>query len=637
MAKVVRIVPPVPQADRGTFCRISTDGPGERVLYCNGSNVIWRSLAPLLDSKGGEKPEDIFCWKGHARKTTCAAMTPNSQWVVSGDIGGAIRVWGAKGEHVQKNEYKLWDGVVKDVGWSADSTRIVAAGDGKETRAVALIWDTGSKTGDVGGHTKVVNSVSIRSQRPFRVVSGGDDMGVNFHAGPPFKYTKGHTAHSNFVNCVRFSPDGAWALSAGSDSKLCLYEGKEGELVTEFAKPDGISGSLWDAAWSPDSAYVATAGGDRKLRIWGREAGNQVAEALVGSGALDDMQVGVAWPAAGRIVSVCLDGRLLLWDVGAGGVVSLAAAVDGTQGPITCLAWDGASDALVHGGSEGALAVTGPERYPLRVKFGKGVQHVVAHSSARSGEGVAWVFALDNCARRVVPATGEVLGDPLEIKEFVVGAAWLDVQETKLAVVTGERNLLCLGEDGVTWTKKGLVPRRPTAFACLPGAAGARLAVALEKPEGSVGGVESSQFEVHLFGANAASADSVAPQAVLEGHNGEVCALKFSHSGEFLASGDAKNKILVWGLNGEGAPKVVISDWALHTARVTCLDWLPDGKRLVSGSLDRYIYVWDTGAPSKRVTITEAHKGGVTAVAACGEGRFASVGHDGFLLVHQVE
>ena len=31
---------------------------------------------------------------------------------------------------------------------------LVASGDGKEVRAVAMIWDTGSKTGEVTGHTK---------------------------------------------------------------------------------------------------------------------------------------------------------------------------------------------------------------------------------------------------------------------------------------------------------------------------------------------------------------------------------------------------------------------------------------------------------------------------------------------------
>lgn len=35
---------------------------GERLLYGSGSNVIWRPVASLTE--GGEKAEEIFCWRG---------------------------------------------------------------------------------------------------------------------------------------------------------------------------------------------------------------------------------------------------------------------------------------------------------------------------------------------------------------------------------------------------------------------------------------------------------------------------------------------------------------------------------------------------------------------------------------------
>lgn len=91
-------------------------------------------------------------------------------------------------------------------------------------------------------HRPQVNSISFRSQRPFKVVTGGEDMQVAFHQGPPFKFVRSHATHTNFVNCVRFSPDGAWFVSAGSDSKLCLFEGKEGDFLKEFEKVKGLTG-----------------------------------------------------------------------------------------------------------------------------------------------------------------------------------------------------------------------------------------------------------------------------------------------------------------------------------------------------------------------------------------------------------
>lgn len=41
----------------------------------------------------------------------------------------------------------------------SDGLGLVACGDGKEVRAVAMIWDTGSKTGEVTGHTKQAETV----------------------------------------------------------------------------------------------------------------------------------------------------------------------------------------------------------------------------------------------------------------------------------------------------------------------------------------------------------------------------------------------------------------------------------------------------------------------------------------------
>ncbi|CAE7227707.1 AIP1-1 [Symbiodinium natans] len=623
MAQTLRVIPPLPTTERGTSCSITCDKAGELLLYCSGSNVIWRPVSAM--AAGTEKPEEVFCWRGHVKNTTCAAMSPNGQWVASGDVTGAVRVWGAKGDHAQKNEYRLWDGVVKDVAWSDDNGRLVAAGDGKEVRAAAMIWDTGSKTGEVSGHTKQVNSIAFRSQRPFRVVTGGEDMQVIFHQGPPFKFARSYTNHSNFVNSVRYSPDGAWFASAGSDSKLCLYEGKEGEFLKEFAKPEGVSGSFWAMAWSPDSSQIVTAGGDKKLRIWDREAAAQVAEASVGTG-LGDMQVGVSWASSTRVVSVCLDGRLLLWDVATG--LSLAGTVNGTQGPLNCLACDKKLKCLVYGGTEGSVAIAPASGPTIQASIGKGIQHVLGHSDSFAGKPEAWIISLDDCIRKIGLESGEVSA-PVEVKEFMVGAGWLDAGESKLIVATGKRNFHCVS-DSILWSKAEAVKRRPTAFASL---AGKKVAVALEQPEGQTGGMSSAQYDIQLLDIADETADGLVEKAVLQRHLAEVCALRFSPTGEHLASSDAAHKIVVWGLMDE-VPVAKISDWNFHTARVGSLDWLEGGQKLVSGSLDRHLFVWDIRDPASKVQIKDTHKGGVTAVAAVSDSSFASAGHDGFVLLH---
>lgn len=628
-AKLVRNVPPLPQTERGAFTFISTDAPGDRLIYSHSNDVFFRPLAGLV--AGEEKPEDIFCWRQHVRKVSCVSMSPNLNWVVSGDVEGKIKIWGAKGDNCQKNEFKLWDGIVKEAHWSGDNTRIVAAGDGKEVRAVAMIADTGSKTGVVGGHGKQVNSIAFKNQRPFRIVTGAEDNSVIFHEGPPFKSLQLHDQiHDNFVNCVRYAPDGNWVVSAGSDAKLFLYEGKAGAVEGEFEKPDGITGSLWRVEWSPDSTKVVTAGGDRKLRVWDREARKQTSEVKVGAGALEDMQIGLAWAHAKRIVSICLDARILIWDVADDGSLALAATVDGTQGPLTALACDAATGTTIRGGFDGHVLADAPDGKTKKAKIGKSIGHILGHSSAYSGPAEAWVFALDETARRV-SLEDSTQSESIAIGELPVGVAWMDAEETKAIVLTSKKALVCIGTGGIEWRKENVVERTPTAFSYCVG--GKALAVGIEKTEGVVAGVEQKNFDVAWFDVSGVpSPDTVVFNKVVSHHSREVSTLKFMPGGDILASGDAGGKISIW----DASKFEVLHDFSNHTARVNSLDWLPGTRRVVSCSLDGKINVWDLEAKGKIAVMDAAHRAGATAVAAIGESSFASVGQDGFLSIWQL-
>ncbi len=84
----------------------------------------------------------------------------------------------------------------------------------------AFLFDTASSAGEIGGHSKQINSVSIRSERPFRAVTASDDFTVNFYSGVPFKFVKSINDHTRFVQCVRYSPKGDHFVSAAMDQKV---------------------------------------------------------------------------------------------------------------------------------------------------------------------------------------------------------------------------------------------------------------------------------------------------------------------------------------------------------------------------------------------------------------------------------
>ena len=203
---------------------------------------------------------------------------------------------------------------------------------------------------------------------------------------------------------------------------------------------------------------------------------------------------GITWASAARIISVTLDGRLICWD----GALKMEGVVDGIQGPLNCLGSD-ATGNLIYGGTQGTVAVTPPSGPTVKATVGKGIQHVITHSKGYSGAPEACVISLDDCIRRLDLTSG-ALSAPVEVKEFVVGAGWLDVSETMLFMVTGKRSFLCASDKEILWSKPAATERRATSMAVIPGSPG-KLAVALEQPGGYVGGVASNEFDILYFEA----------------------------------------------------------------------------------------------------------------------------------------
>jgi WD40 repeat protein len=101
--------------------------------------------------------------------------------------------------------------------------------------------ESGTSCGEISGHAKPINAVSIRHQRPFRAISGSDDNSVVLHTAVPFKYDKIISSHTRFVRDVAYSPNGEVFVSCGSDGKLLVYEGKGGEVKGEVDRTGATS------------------------------------------------------------------------------------------------------------------------------------------------------------------------------------------------------------------------------------------------------------------------------------------------------------------------------------------------------------------------------------------------------------
>jgi WD40 repeat protein len=180
-----------------------------------------------------------------------------------------VRVWAwTIPEHTLKFECAALGGEVEDLAWDSESKRILATGGG-QTKAKVFAWDTGSNLAEIVPHTKKVITGDIKSTRPFRVAFGGEDFNVSFYSGgPPFKYTHGLKEHSNFVNCLRYAPDGSRFVSVSSDKTGVVYDGEAGTVVGKLDPAGMHAGSVYSCSWSPDSKLLATSGADKTVKLW---------------------------------------------------------------------------------------------------------------------------------------------------------------------------------------------------------------------------------------------------------------------------------------------------------------------------------------------------------------------------------
>ncbi|KIO10659.1 hypothetical protein M404DRAFT_72953, partial [Pisolithus tinctorius Marx 270] len=108
--------------------------------------------------------------------------------------------------------------------------------------------------------------------------------------------------------------------------------------------------------------------------------------------------------------------------------------------------------------------------------------------------------------------------------------------------------------------------------------------------------------------------DWPAVQLALHGHTDDVTSVAFSPDGNRIVSGSSDKTVRVWDAksgNQIGSPLKGHTDHG-HTSNVTSVAFSPDGNRIVSGSEDKTLRVWDAksgdqiGSPLKGHT-QDAH------------------------------
>ncbi|KAH7925452.1 WD40 repeat-like protein, partial [Leucogyrophana mollusca] len=592
--KKVALYPSNPNTARGVATKLSASKG--KIVYANGKAIIIRDLTNASASS-------VF--SGHAQNTTVARISPSGYYCASADITGAVKVWDTVGEdQIIKGEYKVISGRINDLAWDGESKRIIAVGDGREKFGHAFMMDTGTSSGEIAGHSKVINAVSVRHQRPFRAATAGDDAQIVFHQGAPYKYDKTIKTHTKFVQDVRYASSGDHFASVGSDSKIFLYDGKTGDTIEEFTDSPH-KGSIMACSWSPDNRSLLTSSMDCTVKLWDVETRKVTTTWTVGKG-VNHQQVGNVWSGDSDLVSLSMSGDLNIFDSRSGDKPSRV--FQAPQKAVTSAALSSSSTFLA-GTADGRILSYDTSAGSVDLVAGDGHSNLV--SAMASGSGKVFSAGFDDRVREI------------EVNQFSPASFSSASQPKSLAIAPDSTAFIA--ETGSVEA----VRDNQRVFELKPSYGPSAVAVGGDVV--AIGG-EDNKVHVHSWDGK-----TLKESSVLEGNKGPITALAVSSDGRLLASGDSSGKIILFSVP-EGKP--ITSRWSFHTARIASLSFLPSSTHLASGSLDTNVYVWSVEKPMSYVAIKGAAPGGASVVLWLGQegqkGTLVSAGADGCTRIWEV-
>jgi WD40 repeat protein len=504
----------------------------------------------------------------------CVAFSPGDGRQLAAGCDGALKVWGWRNGQTL-HTFAGHDKQAISVAFSRDGRRL-ASGD---WRGSVTLWDP-----EAGGEpprsflesreSRHVVAALAFSPDGARLATGNFGRRVNVWDTAAGRLS--HTLqHGGLVMGVAFSPDGRLLASAGEDKVVRVRDAATGREVLALRGHTDWCGCV---AFSPGGRRLASASRDGTIRVWDATP----LEGHEGEGALTFKQHGdEVWsvavsPDGQRVVSAGFDTSAKVWGPRTGQVTS---EFSGHSRVVFCAAWQ-------HGGRRIATAGRAGELFTVKVWDVRTGREVFA-LPPRSAEYFAVAFSPDGRHLVTGSAKGAIQVWNAGTGDLVGPLGSHDRQVRGVVFSRDGRQLASASGDGVvklwdaTRLNEAQEPYR-TFRARVPGQC---LNVAFS-PEGRrlvTGGQENT---VKVWDVR--TGDEL---QTLLGHSGDVYAVAFSPDpgGRWVASAGEDTSVKVW----DSRTGKLLRNFRGHTGLVSSVAFLPDGTRLISGSRDHTVKVWD--------------------------------------------
>ncbi len=449
-----------------------------------------------------------------------------------------------------------------------------------------------------------------------RIVSGSWDQTVRVwdaQTGQELSPLKGHTGE---VFSVAFSPDGKRIVSGSGDRTIRVWDAQTGQ---EAFSLKGHTSIVTSVSYSPDGKRIVSGSQDKTVKVWDAKTGEEALSLKGHTGSVFSVAIS---PDGKRIVSGSGDATLRVWDAQTGQELF---PLKGHTRAVYCVAFSPDGKRIVSGSGDRTLllwdAQTGQELFPLKghtdgvtcVAFSPDGKRIVSGSGdptlrvwdAQTGQEL---FPLKGHTRRVLRGVqpGRQTHRLGELGRDVAGVGRPDGPGTVPTQGTHGRRV-----------QRGVQPGRQTHRLGELG----RDVAGVGRPDGP-GTVPSQGTHGHRLqrgvqprrqthrlgergrdGAGVGRPDGPGIVSHSRGTRGAVYGVAFSPDGKRIVSGSGDRTLRLW----DAQTGQELFPLKGHTDRVSSVAFSPDGKRIVSGSGDRTLRVWDAQTGQELFPTQGAH------------------------------